>query len=34
MSLLQGRFERWRSGGSNPDANIDESSPKPFPVGV
>jgi cellulose synthase/poly-beta-1,6-N-acetylglucosamine synthase-like glycosyltransferase len=30
MSLLQGRFERWR----NPDANPDESSPKPFPVGV
>jgi cellulose synthase/poly-beta-1,6-N-acetylglucosamine synthase-like glycosyltransferase len=31
MSLLQGRFERWRSGGS---ADTDESSPKPFPVGV
>jgi cellulose synthase/poly-beta-1,6-N-acetylglucosamine synthase-like glycosyltransferase len=30
LSLLQGRFERWRSGG----ANLDESSPKPFPVGV
>jgi cellulose synthase/poly-beta-1,6-N-acetylglucosamine synthase-like glycosyltransferase len=30
MSLLQGRFERWR----RPDANTDESSPKPFPVGV
>jgi cellulose synthase/poly-beta-1,6-N-acetylglucosamine synthase-like glycosyltransferase len=30
MSLLQGRFERWRSGG----ANTDESRPKPFPVGV
>ena len=30
MSLLQGRFERWRSG----TANTDESSPKPFPVGV
>ncbi len=30
MSLLQGRFERWR----RPDANPDESSPKPFPVGV
>jgi cellulose synthase/poly-beta-1,6-N-acetylglucosamine synthase-like glycosyltransferase len=30
MSLLQGRFERWKSGG----ANADESSPKPFPVGV
>ncbi|WP_263357622.1 cellulose synthase family protein [Acidicapsa ligni] len=33
MSLLQGRFERWKSGAS-PDANTDESSPKPFPVGV
>src|ERR1700745_3426585 len=32
MSLLQGRFERWRSGGA--EANTDESSPKPFPVGV
>jgi cellulose synthase/poly-beta-1,6-N-acetylglucosamine synthase-like glycosyltransferase len=31
MSLLQGRFERWRSGAG---ANTDESSPKPFPVGV
>jgi cellulose synthase/poly-beta-1,6-N-acetylglucosamine synthase-like glycosyltransferase len=30
MSLLQGRFERWRVGG----ANTEESSPKPFPVGV
>ena len=30
MSLLQGRFERWRSGG----VNTDESSPKPYPVGV
>ena len=29
LSLFQGRFERWRSG-----ANFDESSPKPFPVGV
>ena len=29
MSLLQGRFERSRTG-----ANPDESSPKPFPVGV
>jgi cellulose synthase/poly-beta-1,6-N-acetylglucosamine synthase-like glycosyltransferase len=29
MSLLQGRFERWRGG-----ANAEESSPKPFPVGV
>ena len=28
-SLLQGRVERWRSG-----ANAEESSPKPFPVGV
>jgi len=31
MSLLQGRFERWRTGGPN---TTDESSPKPFPVGV
>jgi len=31
MSLLQGRFERWRTGGANTD---EESSPKPFPVGV
>jgi len=31
MSLLQGRFERWRTGTI---ANADESSPKPFPVGV
>ncbi len=29
MSLLQGRFERWRTG-----ATTEESSPKPFPVGV
>lgn len=29
LSLFQGRFERWRSG-----ANLEESSPKPFPVGV
>jgi hypothetical protein len=29
LSLFQGRFERWRTG-----ANLDESSPKPFPVGV
>ena len=29
MSLLQGRFERWRTGVSQ-----EESSPKPFPVGV
>jgi cellulose synthase/poly-beta-1,6-N-acetylglucosamine synthase-like glycosyltransferase len=28
-SLLQGRFERWRTGSTAPD-----SSPKPFPVGV
>jgi cellulose synthase/poly-beta-1,6-N-acetylglucosamine synthase-like glycosyltransferase len=32
MSLLQGRFERWR-GGASPKTD-DESSPKPFPVGV
>ncbi len=31
MSLLQGRFERWRTGA---EANLNESSPKPFPVGV
>jgi cellulose synthase/poly-beta-1,6-N-acetylglucosamine synthase-like glycosyltransferase len=31
MSLLQGRFERWRTG---VDANLEESSPKPFPVGI
>ncbi|AXC13180.1 Glycosyltransferase [Acidisarcina polymorpha] len=31
MSLFQGRFERFRLGGG---ANTDESSPKPFPVGV
>ena len=30
LSLLQGRFDRWRRGG----ANLDESSPKPFPVGI
>ena len=30
MSLLQGRFERWRTGG----AVAEESSPKPYPVGV
>ncbi|HEX3435691.1 MAG TPA: cellulose synthase family protein [Pseudacidobacterium sp.] len=29
LSLLQGRFERWRSG-----SNLEESSPKPYPVGV
>ncbi len=29
MSLLQGRFERWRTG-----VDTDESSPRPFPVGV
>jgi hypothetical protein len=33
MSLLQGRFERWRTG-TVATANTDESSPKPFPVGV
>jgi cellulose synthase/poly-beta-1,6-N-acetylglucosamine synthase-like glycosyltransferase len=32
MSLLQGRFDRWRGGG--PATDTDESSPKPFPVGV
>ena len=31
MSLLQGRFERWRTGAA---PSSDESSPKPFPVGV
>jgi hypothetical protein len=31
MSLLQGRFERWRTGALPAD---EESSPKPFPVGV
>jgi cellulose synthase/poly-beta-1,6-N-acetylglucosamine synthase-like glycosyltransferase len=31
MSLLQGRFERWRTGAPAPN---EESSPKPFPVGV
>jgi cellulose synthase/poly-beta-1,6-N-acetylglucosamine synthase-like glycosyltransferase len=31
MSLLQGRFERWRTGAP---ASDNESSPKPFPVGV
>jgi Glycosyl transferase family group 2 len=30
MSLLQGRFERWRTGAPI----TEESSPKPFPVGV
>ncbi len=30
MSLLQGRFERWRSGSPAPD----ESNPRPYPVGV
>ncbi|MGC2400401.1 MAG: glycosyltransferase [Acidobacteriaceae bacterium] len=29
MSLLEGRFDRFRLG-----ANVEESSPKPFPVGV
>jgi cellulose synthase/poly-beta-1,6-N-acetylglucosamine synthase-like glycosyltransferase len=32
MSLLQGRFERWRFGASKPDE--EETSPRPFPVGV
>jgi cellulose synthase/poly-beta-1,6-N-acetylglucosamine synthase-like glycosyltransferase len=32
MSLLQGRFDRWR-GGTITDID-DESSPRPFPVGV
>ncbi|MGH9599567.1 MAG: cellulose synthase family protein [Terracidiphilus sp.] len=31
MSLLQGRFERWRGGGAPVN---EESSPRPFPVGV
>ena len=31
MSLLQGRFERWRTGAA---PSSDEASPKPFPVGV
>ncbi len=30
LSLLEGRFDRWRRGRSG----VDESSPKPFPVGV
>jgi cellulose synthase/poly-beta-1,6-N-acetylglucosamine synthase-like glycosyltransferase len=30
LSIFQGRFERWRRGG----VNLDESSPKPFPVGI
>ena len=30
MSLLQGRFERWRTGAAPPD----EANAKPFPVGV
>jgi len=30
MSLLQGRFDRWRNGGAAPE----EAAPKPFPVGV
>jgi cellulose synthase/poly-beta-1,6-N-acetylglucosamine synthase-like glycosyltransferase len=29
MSLLQGRFERWKTG-----ANPEEASPKPFPIGI
>ena len=31
MSLFQGRFEKWRSGSSD---EPEESSPRPFPVGV
>lgn len=31
MSLLQGRFERWRTGALPAD---EDASPKPFPVGV
>jgi cellulose synthase/poly-beta-1,6-N-acetylglucosamine synthase-like glycosyltransferase len=31
MSLLQGRFDRWKSGNTT---TTDESSPRPFPVGV
>ncbi|MGH9604821.1 MAG: cellulose synthase family protein [Terracidiphilus sp.] len=31
MSLLQGRFERWRGGGAPVN---EEASPRPFPVGV
>ncbi len=31
MSLLQGRFERWRGGAVSSN---EEASPKPFPVGV
>ena len=34
MSLLQGRFEKWRTGSSSGANTDDESSPKPFPVGV
>ncbi len=30
LSIFQGRFERWRRG----SVNLDESSPKPFPVGI
>jgi cellulose synthase/poly-beta-1,6-N-acetylglucosamine synthase-like glycosyltransferase len=30
MSLLQGRFERWRSG----ETSTEDSNPKPYPVGV
>ncbi len=30
LSLLQGRFDGWHRAG----ANLDESSPKPFPVGI
>ena len=31
MSLLQGRFERWRSGAPKSDEDLES---KPFPVGV
>jgi cellulose synthase/poly-beta-1,6-N-acetylglucosamine synthase-like glycosyltransferase len=34
MSLLQGRFERWRAGKEKSDEDEEESSPRPFPVGV
>jgi cellulose synthase/poly-beta-1,6-N-acetylglucosamine synthase-like glycosyltransferase len=34
LSLFQGRFDRFRLGSSAMRANTDESSPKPFPVGV
>ncbi len=34
LSLLQGRFDRWGRGKVDQGADLDESSPKPFPVGV